>query len=111
VPGANTQTPVFTSGEDMTAGNSRLRRPGEVPTQNNIAVDEPNNRVVQPAARGPVISADVSAKKVRKGDTPTSDRDMNVVDRMDTRESTTTVTGLGQSSTNIGASNNPPEHA
>lgn len=111
VPGANTQTPAFTSGEDMTAGNSRLRQRGEVPSQDNISVGSPNNRITPgPGRLGPVITNDVSAKRPRKGDTPTSDRDMNIVDRSDLRESATTVTGLGQSSTGIGAFNSPAEH-
>jgi hypothetical protein len=51
------------------------------------------------------------AKKPRKkGDVPSMD-DVNAVDRYDQRENATTVTGLGQNSSGIGAFNQPGEHA
>jgi hypothetical protein len=111
VPGANTQTPAFTSGEDARAGNSKARLPGEVPTQDNMSVGEPNNRIELRMGRlRPVITNDESAKRTRKGDVPTQNRDMNIIDRFDGRDSATTVTGLGQHSTNIGAMQNTVEH-
>lgn len=112
VQGANAQTPALTSGEDMRAGNSKPRLFGELPTQNNMAVDEPNNRIEPRIGRlRPAITNDESAKRPKKGDTPTQNRDMNIIDRFDGRGEATTVTGLGQSSTNIGAFNSPSEHA
>jgi len=51
------------------------------------------------------------AKKPRKkGDVPSLD-DVNTVDRYDQRENATTVTGLGQHSSDIGAMNHPSGHA
>ena len=51
------------------------------------------------------------AKRPRKkGDVPTQD-DINSVDRYDQRSNATTVTGLGQSSSGIGAMNQPSEHS
>jgi hypothetical protein len=47
-----------------------------------------------------------SARKPRrKGEVPTQD-DVNVVDRVDTRDNTTTTTGLGSTFNNIGATGN-----
>lgn len=107
VPGANTQTPAVTSGEDARMTPSVRPAPGDVPTQSNMAVDQPNNRI---EPRSSAITFDQSAKRTKRGDTPTSDRNMNIVDRGDMRESTTTVTGLGQNSSGIGAFNSPAEH-
>lgn len=99
-----------TWGEDMRAGNSKPRQPGQIPTQNNMNAAEPDGRIEPPAGRmHPVISTDESAKKPKKGNTPTSGRD-NVVDRYDQRDNATTITGLAQHSTNIGAFNSPSEH-
>jgi hypothetical protein len=107
VPGANTQTSPMTSGDDLrSVVADKPRMAGEVPTQ-DVATDQPNNRIA-PRAKG--ITFDQSAKKVRPGDVPTSDRNMNLIDRGDMRESTTTVTGLGQNSSGIGAFNSPAEH-
>jgi hypothetical protein len=100
----------MTSGEDMTAGNSKPRKAGEIPTQNNMNAAEPDGRIEPPAGRmHPVITNDESAKRPKKGNTPTSGRD-NVVDRYDQRDNATTVTGIAQHSTNIGAFNSPAEH-
>jgi hypothetical protein len=107
VPGANTQTSAVTSGEDTRMTPSVRPSPGDVPTQANMAVDQPNNRI-GPPTRG--ITFDQAAKKVRSGDVPTRTEDMNKVDRGDMRDNTTTVSGLGQSSTGIGAFNSPSEH-
>lgn len=108
VPGANTQTSPMTSGEDLRgAVLGKLRQSGDVPSQDSsIATDQPNNRI-EPRAQA--FTSDPSAKRTKRGDVPTSDRNMNLVDRNDLREGTTTVTGLGQSSTNIGAFNSPAE--
>lgn len=108
VPGANTQTSPMTSGEDLRgAVLGKLRQSGDVPSQDSsIATDQPNNRI-EPRAQA--FTSDPSAKRPKRGDVPTSDRNMNLVDRNDLREGTTTVTGLGQSSTNIGAFNSPAE--
>jgi hypothetical protein len=94
------------SGEEMRAGNSKPRAYGEVPCQDQY-IDVANAK--SPIGGRPITS-DVSAKKPKPGDTPTSDRNMNIVDRYDQRENATTVTGLGQSSTGIGAFNSPAEH-
>jgi hypothetical protein len=100
-----------TWGEDMRAGNSKPRQPGQIPTQNNMNAAEPDGRIEPPAGRmhPTVVTNDESAKKPKKGNTPTSGRD-NVVDRYDQRDNATTVTGLAQHSTNIGATNQPAEH-
>lgn len=104
-------TMPMTSGEDMRAGNSKPRQPGEVPTQDNISVSSPDGRVEPRMGRlKPVITNDESAKRIRKGDTPTRTDDINKVDRQDLRESATTVTGLAQNSTNIGAMQPVAEH-
>ncbi len=108
VPGASTQTLPVTTGEDMTAGNSKPRRPGDVPTQANMDTASPNGRITQPPGR--LVTNDQSAHKPKKGNTPTADSDMNKVDRYDQRDFATTVHGLGQSSTGIGAFNSPAEH-
>ncbi len=101
-------TMPVSSGEEMRAGNSKVRQAGDVPSQDSsIATDQPNSRI-EPRAQA--FTADPSAKRPKRGDVPTSDRNMNLVDRNDLRESTTTVTGLGQNSSNIGAFNSPSEH-
>ena len=98
----------FPTGATPAAPPGKLRLPGEVPSQDNIATDEPNGRVEQPATK--FVTNDQSAKRPKKGDTPTFNRDMNIIDRGDLRESTTTVTGLAQNSSGIGAFNSPTEH-
>lgn len=99
-------TQPISNGEEMRAGNSKPRAYGEVPCQDQyIDVDKAKRPI-----GGRPITSDVSAKKPKPGDTPTSDRNMNLVDRGDMRENTTTVTGLGQGSTGIGAFNSPAEH-
>jgi hypothetical protein len=95
------------SGEDMRAGNARPRQPGEVPSQDSYLGVSASKVPIG----GRPITSDISAKKPRPGETPTSDRNMNIVDRGDMRENVTTVTGLGQSSTGIGSFNAPAEHA
>lgn len=99
-------TPPMSSGEEMRAGNSKPRAYGEVPSQDRY--------IDLAASKSPIggrpITSDVSAKKPKPGDTPTSDRNMNLIDRYDQRENATTVTGLGQGSTGIGAFNSPAEH-
>jgi hypothetical protein len=99
-------TQPISSGEEMRAGNSKPRAYGEVPSQDQY-IDVANAK--SPIGGRPITS-DVSAKKPKPGDTPTSDRNMNLIDRGDMRESATTVTGLGQGSTGIGAWNSPAEH-
>jgi hypothetical protein len=99
-------TQPISSGEEMRAGNSKPRAYGEVPSQDQY-IDVANAK--SPIGGRPITS-DVSAKKPKPGDTPTSDRNMNLIDRGDMRESATTVTGLGQGSTGIGAFNASPEH-
>jgi hypothetical protein len=98
-------------GEDMRAQTTVQSKPGDVPTQSNNAVDQPDLRSAAPLGRmKPALVDDTSAKKPKKGDVPTQNRDMNIIDRFDGRESATTVTGLGQHSTNIGAMQNTVEH-
>ena len=108
VPGANQQTQPFTSGEEtlVSPETRKPRQPGDVPTQGpaQAMIAPPGSGVVPGSTRGEAVHPR------KKGDVPTRDRDLNIVDRNDLRESTTTVTGLGQHSTNIGASNNPAEH-
>ena len=76
----------------MGQGNVFSEGPGAVPTG-----ESPN---MNPEAKKPR----------KKGDVPSMD-DSNAVDRYDQRENATTVTGLGQSSSNIGAGNQPSEHS
>jgi hypothetical protein len=64
----------------------------------------------QPFSTGPADPAEARRPKKKKGDVP-SKEDGDVVHRADQRDSATTVTGLGQSSTNIGAVNHPAEHS
>jgi hypothetical protein len=106
-------TQPFTSGEDMRAGNSKPRQPGDGPTQANMDVGEPNGRIEQPATRlRPVaITTDPGAKRPKRGDTPTRTDDINKVDAYDQRNNATTVTGLAQHSSDIGASNIAAEHS
>lgn len=105
VPGAQSQTSPILSGEDARGVvASKPRMPGDVPTQ-EVAIDQPQGRI-EPRA----ITFDTSAKRIRRGETPTRTDDMNKVDRADMRDNTTTVTGLGQGSTGIGAFNSPAEH-
>jgi hypothetical protein len=91
------------------------KRPGEVPTRtvDNIAVGQKLGYIygdVPPIPTGESPFAYQEAKKPRrKGDVPSKD-DSNVVDRYDQRDNATTVTGLGQQSTGIGAFNSPAEH-
>lgn len=63
----------------------------------------------QPFSVGPADPAEARRPK-KKGDVP-SKEDGDVVQRGDQRDSVTTVHGLGQSSTNIGAVNHPAEHS
>jgi hypothetical protein len=108
VPGAVTQTLPVTTGEDMRAGNNTAPKPGYVPTQANMDTASPDGRITQPPGR--LITNDQSARKPKKGNTPTADSDMNKVDRYDQRDNATTVTGLAQNSSGIGAFNSPAEH-
>lgn len=102
------------SGADDPGAAKLPRRLGEVPTK------EPNTPQsaklgtvrgdVSPLPVGEAPNANPEARKPRKkGDVPSLD-DVNAVDRYDGRDSATTVHGLGQSSSNIGAMNHPTEH-
>ena len=105
--GANTQTSPVMSGEDLRgAVANKARQRGDTPTQ-DVAADQPNGRI-EPHAKS--ITFDQSAKPVKRGDTPTLNNDMNKIDRGDLRESATTVSGLAQNSTGIGAFTSPSEH-
>lgn len=108
VPGANQQTQPFTSGEEMLNSPEarKPRQPGDVPTQgpSEAMIAPPGSGVVPGSTRGEAVHPR------KKGDVPTRDRDINIVDRNDLRESTTTVTGLGQHSTNIGTATGGAEH-
>ena len=116
------------SGADDPGAASPPRRPGDVSTRGpttdmsqktgsafadeflKIALVPGANTQTPPfpTAEEPYLNAE--AKKPRKkGDVP-SKEDENVVDRFDGRGSATTVTGLGQHSTGIGAFNSPAEH-
>jgi hypothetical protein len=86
------------------------KKPGDVPTQGSLDVSSPVGRVEGPRRYSVAVTNDQSAKRPRKGETPTQDRDMNTIDRLDMRDSATTVHGLGQHSTNIGCVNSPAEH-
>lgn len=100
----------FSWGEDMRAGNSKPLQTGDVPTQENMSVDGPIARGSSLPSRRVAISMDPGAKGIKKGDTPTRTDDINKVDRYDQRDNATTVTGLAQNSTGIGAFNSPAEH-
>ncbi len=107
------------SSDDPNAAKAS-RRPGDVPTKDpgNIPENEklgfmgpPGGTSSSPVPAGESPYSFQEAKKPRrKGDVPSRD-DSNVVDRFDARESATTVSGLAQNSSNIGAFNNPAEHS
>jgi hypothetical protein len=95
------------SGEDLRgAVANKARARGDTPTQ-DVAADQPNGRI-EPHAK--FITFDQSAKPVRRGETPTRDNDMNKVDRYDQRDNATTITGLAQNSSGIGATNQTAEY-
>lgn len=96
------------------------RRAGEVPSKGtgNIPVGEKLGflkKAVRSEGPGPLPNGESpfayqeAVKPKKKGDVPSRD-DSNVVDRYDARESATTVTGLGQHSSNIGPSTGGGEH-
>lgn len=99
------------------------RRPGEVPTTNpgNIPQSQKLGGWLKQAdpvrseGPGPIPNGESpfayqeAVKPKKKGDVPSKD-DGNVIDRYDQRDFATTVTGLGQHSTGIGAFNSPAEH-
>lgn len=102
-------TQPFTSGEEVaiSAESRKPRQPGDVPTQG------PEQAMIAPPSGGGISYGQAKAEALRgrkKGDVPTRDRDLNLVDRVDLREGTTTVPGLAQHSTDIGAFNSPVEH-
>lgn len=94
----------------------KARRDDEGPTKDGTIPVAQKTGMVQgsvfsegpgPFPMGESPNASPEAKKPRKkGDVPSKD-DSNVVDRYDAREFATTVTGLGQSSSDIGAMNHP----
>jgi len=84
------------------------KQSGDVPTQ-EVAVDRLKSAAFVAPGADPNSTAE-GRRPRKKGDVPTRD-DLNSVDRNDLRESTTTVTGLGQSSSDIGAQNHPSEHS
>lgn len=61
-----------------------------------------------PFASGPYEAGE--AKRPRKRGEVPSKEDLDAVQRGDLRENATTVTGLGQTFTNIGNTNHPAEH-
>ena len=106
------------AGSDDPGAAPMPHRKGEVPTKDTNYPDASTKMGAPGAAYGdvtPVINGEspfdyMEAKKPRKkGDVPSKD-DSNVIDRYDQRDNATTVTGLGQSSTGIGAFNSPAEH-
>ena len=99
------------------------RRPGEVPSKGtgDIPIGEKlgfskKADPVRSEGPGPIpngespFSYQEAVKPKKKGEVPSKD-DSNVIDRMDGRGEATTVTGLGQSSSNISATNHPAEHS
>jgi hypothetical protein len=103
-------TQPFTSGEEVAISpeSRKPRQPGDVPTQG------PEQAMIAPPSGGGISYGQARGEALRgrkKGDVPTRDRDMNLIDRVDLRESATTVTGLGQNSTGIGAFTSPAEHS
>ncbi len=105
----DTTMPFLTGGSTSMSGPeaTKPRQAGEVPSQDPyIGVD----RSAVPIGMGRPLTTDPSAKKPKKGDTPTQDRDMNLIDRLDQRDFTTTVTGLAQNSSGIGAGIGGGEH-
>jgi hypothetical protein len=115
----NPQDTAAGSVDDPGAAKSR-KFPGDVPTKGSVIPLEQKYGMVQgavfsegpsPIPTGEAPHETPEAKKPRKkGDVPSKD-DSNVIDRYDARDSATTVTGLGQSSSGIGSQNQPGEHA
>lgn len=121
----NPQDTAAGSVDDPGAAKAK-KHPGDGPTQGTMIPLEAKYGSLRKAAmgQGGVFSEGPSAiptgespnmnpeakKPRKKGDVPSMD-DSNSVDRYDQRENATTVTGLGQTSSNIGAGNQPGEHA
>lgn len=102
-------TQPFTSGEESTIypETRKPRQPGDVPTQTA------QEAMISPPSGGGISFGQTMAEAVRgkkKGDVPTRDRDLNLIDSYDQRDNATTVHGLGQHSTDIGATNTPAQH-
>ena len=104
----DTTMPFLTGGPTSMSGPETLkpRQPGDVPTQEYMGLDQS----AMPIGGRPITN-DISAKKPKKGDVPTQDRDINLIDRVDQRDFTTTVTGLAQNSSGIGAGIGGGEHS
>lgn len=104
------------SGDDPGAAKMPHRQ-GEVPTKEvGIPVTAKTGQIQGANTQTPAFTsgedpfAFSEAKRPRKkGEVPSKD-DGNVVDRYDQRESATTVHGLGQNSSGIGAFNTPAEY-
>ena len=117
VPGAMGSVNPMTTGENPLASPETRQKPspGDIPTQ-----DQSSNIPSRTESPGPQISTatGVAAPEYaprgnqvrRRGDVPGMPKDPSAVDRLDGRESATTVTGLAQNSNNIGAFNSPAEH-
>ena len=102
-------TQPFTSGEEPTISpeTRKPRQPGDVPTQTT------QEAMIAPPSGGGISFGQAKGEALRgrkKGDVPTRDRDINIVDKHDQRDNATTVHGLGQHSTDIAASNIAAEH-
>ena len=115
VPGAMGSVNPMTTGENPLYGPETRQRPspGDIPTQDN------NQNLVNRTERpGPQVSTATGAKPYvprgnqvqRRGDVPGMPKDPSAVDHMDGRGEATTVTGLAQNSTGIGAFQSPAEH-
>jgi hypothetical protein len=104
------------SGADDPGAAKLPKRAGETPTKDpnspmESKLGEPVRGDNNPIPNGEQLNFNPEAKKPRKkGDVPSMD-DVNVVDRFDGRGEATTAHGLGQSSMNIGATNQPAEHS
>lgn len=103
-------TQPFTSGEEpaISAETRKPRQPGDVPTQTT------QEAMISPPSGGGISFGQAKGEALRgrkKGDVPTRDRDINLIDRFDNRESTTTVHGIAQHSSDIAASNVAAEHS
>lgn len=117
VPGAMGSVNPMTTGENPLASPETRQKPspGDIPTQ-----DQSSNIPSRTESAGPQVSTatGVAPKEYaprgnqvrRRGDVPGMPKDPSAVDHMDGRGEATTVTGLAQNSSNIGAFQNPAEH-
>jgi hypothetical protein len=107
--------PVASAGTDDPGAARIPKRPGEVPSKETNYPDQSKIGEVVRGETHPMTLGESpfayqeAIKPKKKGDVP-SQENINVVDSYDQRNNATTITGLAQQSTGIGAFNSPSEH-